>query len=283
VDKLGRNYFLKVQKLEGDFLEVRPPFTVEFDVQRTVLSSANNSSIRVYNLSPNNRNQIRKDVTDYDFNVGVQLYAGYGKNMPLIFQGNIKQAWSHRQRVDFITEIESFDGGFAMVNGVSNQSFISGTPNASILRNLINDLPHVTMGTIGAFPGSTVRGGSYSGRTVDLLADLSQGSFFIDNGKAHCLGENECLQGELEEIDASTGLLGTPIREQNILHLEMMFEPRLLLGQKIRLNSVTAQNFNGFYRVISIHHRGMISDSVCGDAVTTVGLAYGTQGLEVIF
>jgi len=282
MDKLGRNYFLRVQKLEGDFLEIRPPFSIEFDIERNILSSANTGGIRIWNLSPTNRAQIRKDITDYDIYLQVQLQAGYGQNLPTIFQGNMKQAWSHRQKVDFITEVQSFDGGFAMVNGVSNQSPSRGTPNVNILRNLMNDLPHVSIGSIGSFPGSTVRGGAYSGRTVDIISDLSNGSFFIDNEKAHCLGENECVQGSIEVLDASTGLLGTPIREQNILHLEMIFEPRLLLGQKIELKSLTAENYNGFYRVVSIHHRGMISESVCGEAITMVGLAFGTEGLQVI-
>lgn len=291
MDKLGRNYFLKIQKLEGDFLEVRPPFTVEFDIQRSILSSANTSAIRVYNLSPNNRNQIRKDVTDYDIFLGVQLQAGYGKNMPTIFQGNIKQAWSHRQKVDFITEIQSFDGGFALVNGVTNQTFngpsspgaADGEPNVNVLRRLMNDLPGVTPGVVGSFPGKLLRGSSYSGRTADVITELSNGTFFIDNEKAHCLGENECLQGSIEVLDASTGLLGTPIREQNILHIEVMFEPRVLLGQKIELRSVGSPSFNGFYRIQSIQHRGVISESVCGDAITLLGLAYGTEGLQVIF
>ncbi len=283
MDKLGRNYFLKMQTLEGDFLEIRPPFTMQFDVTRTILSSANTSSIRVYNLSPTNRNQIRKDITDYDIYLQIILQAGYGKNMPVIFQGNVKQAWSHRQNVDFITEAQSFDGGFALVNGVSNQPFQAGTPKVNVIRTLMNDLPHVSIGSIGSFPGNIARGNSYSGRTADLLQEISNNSFFIDNEKAHVIGENECIQGSIEVLDASTGLLGTPIREQNLLHIEIMFEPRLILGQKIELRSLGSPNFNGFYRVMSIHHRGTISESVCGEAITMVGLAYGTEGLQVIF
>ncbi len=286
MDKLGRNYFLKIQKLEGDFLEVRPPFTMDFDITRNILTSSNTASIRVYNLSPTNRDQIRKDVTDYDLYQQVSLQAGYGKNMPTIFQGNIKQAWSHRSKVDFITEVQAFDGGFALVNGKSNQNFMEGEPNIGIMRRLMGDLPHVTIGTIGGIPGSLLRGNAYSGRTIDLLGDLlskTNSTLFIDNEAVHVLGENECLQGSIEVLDASTGLLGTPIREQNILHLDIIFEPRLILGQKIELRSQTARNYNGFYRVQSIHHRGTISETICGEAVTQVGLAYGSAGLETIF
>lgn len=289
MDKLGRNYVFTYQArssvgaTSGQEVEVRPPFTLEFDIQRNLLSSANTSSIRLYNLSPANRNILRKDITDYDLFHSVQLRAGYGQNMPTIFQGNVNQARSFRQKVDFITDIQNFDGGFALVNGASNQTFQRETPNANILRSLMNDLPGVSPGAVGDFPGSTVRGSAYSGRTADLLKELSNNTFFIDNGKAHCLGESECIQGSIEVLDASTGLLGTPVREQNILNIEIMFEPRVLVGQKIELRSLGSPSFNGFYRINSIHHRGMISESVCGDAITMLGLAYGTEGLQVIF
>lgn len=280
--KLGRNYLLRISQLNGDIREIEPPFTMEFDVRRNILHSANVASFRIYNLAAAVRNEIVKDISDIDLNLEVYLYAGYQNNIPLIFQGNIKQAWSHRQRVDFITEIQCYDAGFAFVNGKTNQNFSAGTPRANILRAIINDLPGVTEGSIGVVEGSTSRGSSYSGRTTDILAELSSGNFFIDNGKAHVLGESECIQGSIDEISAATGLLGTPIREQNIIHLEMMFEPRLLLGQKIRLDSKTAPNRVGDYKIIDIHHQGVISDAVCGDAITRVSLAYGASLLTVV-
>jgi hypothetical protein len=35
---------------------------------------------------------------------------------------------------------------------------------------------------------------------------------------------------------------------------------------------MTEPQLNGQYKVVSIKHQGTISDAVCGDAITTVGL-----------
>lgn len=280
--KFGRNYLLSVENIEGDTLFVEPPFTLEFDITRNLLSSANVASIRIFNLSAKNRNLLRKDVSDYGRLRAIELRAGYGTNLPVIFSGNVTQAWSVREGVNFITQIESFDGGFAFANGVTNEQFSTGTPVSSVIATLLNNLPGVTAGVIGSYPGTLSRGNSYNGSTTDLLATLTGGGFFIDNGKAHCLGDSECLEAEIAIINSASGLLGTPVREQTILHFPIIFEPRLAVGQIVELDSITDTNFNGFWKVISVKHRGMISESVCGDAVTDVGLFYGTKALTTV-
>lgn len=282
MDKFNRNYILSVETQNGEVLIVEPPFTVEFDITRNILSSANVCSIRIYNLSPTNRNKIRFDKQDtFDYR-SVQLQAGYGTNLPVIFAGSITQAWSVREGNNFISSIECFDGGFAFNTSMTNQVFPSGTPQETVLQTLATSLPAVSLGAIGSFPGSLSRGAALQGSTTDLLRDLSGGAFFIDNGKVHILGDSECIEGSMFLVNAASGLLGTPVRERTILNFDIIFEPRLLVGQKLELQSGTDANFNGFYKVISLKHRGMISPSVCGNAVTSVGMWYGTNGLTVV-
>jgi hypothetical protein len=282
MNKFGRNYILTVETQIGTQLVVQPPFTVEFDITRNILTSANVCSIRIFNLSQNNRNQIRFDKQDtYDYR-SVQLQAGYGTNLPIIFSGSITQAWSVREGVNFITSIECFDGGFAFTNGVSNVTFPAGTAQTTVINTLFNDLPNISPGVLGSYPGSLSRSASYSGNTADILRDLTGGGFFIDNGTAYSLGDSECLTGEMLLINSQSGLLGTPVRERTIINFDMMFEPRLTVGQKIQLNSSTGQNFNGFYKIISLKHRGMISPAVCGDAITSVGMWSGAVGLITV-
>lgn len=284
--KFGRNYSLSVQTQNGETLTVAPPFTIEFDITRNTLTSANVASIRVYNLSQNNRNQIRKDVTNYGDLRLVELRAGYGTNLPVVFSGTITQAWSVREGTNFVTQIESFDGGFAFANGQTNTTFQAGTTQQTVIETLAGSLPAVSLGAIGQFPGALARGNTYSGNTTQILHDLTGGAFFIDIGKANALGDSECLDGEIQIINANSGLLGTPVREQTILTFDILFEPRVQVGQKILLDSlegsVRGANFNGFYKVISVKHRGMISESVCGDAVTSLGMYYGTEALLVV-
>lgn len=280
--KFNRNYILSAQTQNDEILVIQPPFTVEFDITRNTLTSANVCSIRIYNLSLNNRNALRKDVMDYNNFKSVQLQAGYGTNMPVIFSGNITQCWSVREGVNFITAIECFDGGFAFDNAQTNIVIPEGTSQETMFQTLIGQLPNVSLGAIGNFPGSLSRGAALSGSTTDLLRDLSGGAFFIDKGRAHILGNSECLEGEMLLINSQSGLLGTPVLERTTLNFDMIFEPRLTVCQLIQLQTDTAANFNGFYKIISLKHRGMISPAVCGDAITTVGLWYGTSSLTTV-
>lgn len=275
MDKYNRSYELIVQKRDGNLLRVRRPFTVEFDIHRNSLSSANTCSIRVYNLNPNNRNQIRKDQFDFGDLRTIAFAAGYGDLLSLAFQGNITQAWSVREGTNMVTQIECYDGGFAYVNAVTNQQFIGGTPVASIIDSLASTLPDVQVGAIGSFPGQIARGNSFTGNTIERLTEITGGAFFIDNGRAHCLGDTECLDGDVPLINAQSGLLGTPTKEQQYINLELLFEPSLKVGQLIQLQSDTADNFNGTHKILSIKHRGTISDAVSGQAVTTLGLLPG--------
>lgn len=280
--KFGRNYSLSVGTQNGSTLTIALPFTIEFDITRNTLTSANVCSIRIYNLSANHRNQLRFNIMDTGDYRPITLFAGYGNNLSVIFSGSITQAWSVREGVNFITTIECFDGGYAFNNGITNTTFPSGTPMQTVISSLAGSLPNVQGGYIGTnYPGTLSRGNSVNGNTMDLLRDLTGGGVFIDNGTVNCLGDNECIPANgITVIDESSGLLATPVREQTILTFDMIFEPRLVVGQQIQLNSSTGANFNGFYKTISVKHRGMISGAVCGDAITSVGLFYGTAALS---
>lgn len=305
MQKFGRNFFLQVGTASGGLLEIELPFTIEFDITRNTLTSANVCSIRIYNLSKNNRNQIRFNTIDtWDFRP-VILQAGYGQNLATIFSGNITQAWSVREGTNFITTIECFDAGYAFNTGMTNLPFPTGTTQKTIVSTLAASLPQTQLGAIGSqYTGSLARGSSISGNTMDLLRDLTGGGVFIDNGVVNCLADNECLPPNgISVIDDSTGLIGTPVLEQTILSLDMIFEPHLQVGQQILLNSSTggqqliinqgqvlglqpnsgtSYNFNGYYKVTAIKHRGMISGAVCGEAITSAQMFCPPSSLVVV-
>lgn len=271
--KFGRNYSLTVSGTNfPQPLVITLPFTIEFDITRNTLTSANVCQIRLYNLSPQNRNALRRNVTGYSYPYeSIVLKAGYGNNLPIIFSGNVSQAWSVREGINFITQIECFDGGFAFTNGQTNLMIPSGTPYQIVIGNLIQSLPNVKLGAVGSYPGSTSKANTYSGNTTSILREVTGGGFFIDNGIGNALGNNEYTTGSGPPlaINASAGLLNTPVLEQTIVRFDMIFEPLLFPGTAVNLMSSTEANFNGFYKITSVKHRGMISQTVCGDAVTT--------------
>jgi hypothetical protein len=222
----------------------------------------------------------------------IKLQAGYGtsgtllegtSNLPVIFSGNITQAWSVREGVNFITAIECFDGGFAFANGYTSTPFPAGTAQADMLSTLASSLPNVTLGAIGSFPGVLSRGNALAGNTCDLLNELSNGGFFIDNGLAYIIGQNEYINDAATVVvNSQTGLLNTPVRETTFLDFDIIFEPNVKPGRLIQLQSKTDPTFNGFRKVIGVKHRGMISPTVCGEAITSIRTNYSLNPTAVL-
>lgn len=276
MEKLQRNYRLFVDASDGKRLEVSPPFSIEFDIKRGILSQKRDGNIRIYNLKEETRLAILQNVNDFSSPRKVELWAGYQDQMPIIFRGTISYCWSAREGINFITTIEAYDAGFELITSQVNKAYKQGILEASVMEDMIKTMaPGVTLGAISDYNSPLSKGNSYSGNTGELLNQISGGAFFCDLGKAYVLKDSDCIRGSLLEINSDSGLLGTPIREQTILHLEMLFEPRLLIGQLVNLNSTTGRLYNGPAKVVSLTHRGMISDSVCGSVITSVGLWYG--------
>ena len=270
VDKLNRNYILHIRSRTGELVTIQPPFTLELDIIRNSYASANVCSIRVYNLAENTRNLIRKDRQDSNVFRDVTLWAGYGDKLSMVFNGNVTQAWSVREGTNFVTQIESFDGGYAFANATTNVQFPEGTSYNSIIASLLKSLPHVKVGKISNFSGSIPRGNTYSGSTVEIINQLTGNSFFIDNGIANCLIDSDVTNDPVYEVSSESGLLGTPLLEEIYVVFDILFEPKLKIGQRIQLNSITGKNFNTEYKIVGLKHKAVISESVCGEAKTTI-------------
>lgn len=279
MDKFGRNYSLTIQVEEGnpEGIIIKPPFTLEFDINRNYLATVSNSAFRIYNLSEKNRSQIRKDLRDWGLLRQIAFKAGYGEKLTLAVAGNITQAFSVREGNNFITQVECFDGGFAFENAIVNTQYPEGTPQKTIAEDLVRSLADygIKKGAIGDIPGSISRGNAYTGNTCNVLREITTGNFFIDGGKANILGENEVIESTVFVINSSSGLLGTPTRENSLVNLTMLFEPRIDVGHLVKIESTTEKNFNGFYKVAGIKHKGIISESVSGTATTSLTLVKG--------
>lgn len=269
-EKFGRNYLLTMTVPNGPKITIKPPFTLEMDITRNTLTSANVCQIRLYNLAEETRNLIHFNSSNVLLFNSIALNAGYGTNLASVFSGNVSRAWSVREGSNFITQIECYDGGFAYVNGVVDVTFPAGTPIKAVILALMNQLPNVQLGAIGEFDGILMRSNTYSGNPAQILYEITGGAFYIDNGKSYALRNNEFNAGvPVIIVDDSTGLLGTPVLEQTLARFEMIFEPSLNVGSLIALNTSTFPELNGAYSVTAIKHRGIISEVVSGDLITT--------------
>jgi len=293
--KLGRNYQLFIEDVNGKLVTITLPFTIEFDLTRNSLNSANLGKVRIYNLGPETRKALQfnaYDTSDQKYRSFV-LYAGYGNNLPIVFTGNVQVASSTREGQTYVTEIECYDGGFAVANGDVNITFAPGEPYVSVIARLIKSLPNITIGAIGAFDGFLTRGWSAQGSALAILYELTGGAFFIDKGKGYALKTSEYVArpGSMTVINAATGLLNTPTIEATRARFEMIFEPQLDVGALVSVETSTSSVFSPSatsllkggktdpgldrqYKIQSVQHRGIISPAVSGTVITTAEFDY---------
>lgn len=291
--KFGRNYALSIMKSESSvlqsldpssplsYLSFGLPFTIEFDVQRNSYTSANSAMIRIYNLSEDHRRFLAHDEYNFGSYQRVVLKAGYGDGpeFPTIFRGNVTKCQSVREGVNFVTIIEALDGGFAQNNAVFNNAFEGNTPRSVVLGAMMSSLSqfHVDPGALGDYStiANPMRGNAYGGNTFQLLSDLTGNGVFIDNELVNCIQDGEYIfYTDIPLVTAESGLLGTPVRQQSFLTFNILFEPRIGIGKVIELKSSTGFNYDGFFKVASVQHKGTISETTCGELVTSVGVPY---------
>lgn len=277
--KFGRTYVMNIETGDGKIVEVSMPFSIEFSVLRSINGSANIGNFVLYNLAPTTRKSIFKDPYVLEFRA-VQLFAGYDDGdktlLPMLFNGHIKQASSFRRGADFHTEIEAYDGAMAMTEGNSSISQKSGGNLKDLMLGMMKSLPGIGGATVGGgYDQKFQRGQVVFGNPVEYLKTATRNRFFIDKNHAYVLADDEVLKGDIETIDSSTGLLGTPRKNNTLVEVETIFEPRITVAQSLELISVTNPDLSGVYKVVEIEHSGMISPQVGGTVTTKLKLYNG--------
>lgn len=285
MSKFLRKCQLKVETADGRIVTIPEELTVEFDIMRAHLASAQQATFRVRNLSARTRGLIYHDPYDRDLYRIVEFRAGYQSDpqLALAFRGRIMQAVNYREGVDFITEIQAFDDGFSLANGfVAMPTVTSSLTLKDLLTRLASSLPKVSAPpVIGNFPDTLSRGAVLYGNTWSLIVEYAGKLATIDNGQVKILNYDEAIDLGVLVISSASGLLGSPKRGLTSLTVKTLFEPRVAIGQLIYLDSRTNPQFNKDYRITSIHHTGTISPAVAGPCETTLDLFFAGEFKKV--
>jgi len=274
--KFGRNFLISISDYGSTEVKtIAPPFTIKFNITRNMTGAPSGGLVQIYNLNKDSRAFIRKDKADPGFIKGISFLAGYGSELSTLMMGDIYVGSSERVGVDNITTVEAYDGGVSYLNSDTEVQYVTGTPTRSILENLARSLSKygIKPGAISeTYTTKNKRGSAYSGNTIDIMNNLSGGGVFIDNGKINVLRDNEYIMGDTLSITAKTGLLNTPKRENTDIVFNMLLEPRVYLGQKLKVD-IGNKEFDGEYLVRTINHSGTISQAIGESAVTAISCA----------
>lgn len=283
--KRQRKYLLEIEDLYGDTVSVELPFSLDFDVNKAIYSNICSASFTLYNLAPSTRKRIYKDLMQANVFRYVTFKAGYESDASLsqVFRGTIAQCYSYRQGVEFITIIEANSGSDFLANSYVTGALPSGTDIKDALLLWGASLAPNGKRYVGSFKGSVKRGTAYSAPPQKLIEEYASGKFFLDGDDILILNDGDYRANSiLNLINAETGLLGSPQRETTRVVFDCLFEPRILMGQAITLESNTVDYFNGVFKVVGFHHTGTISNAVCGTAKTQVTVLFGSALVNAV-
>lgn len=272
--KFIRQYRLTIEPDEGEAIVIENDLTVNFNIQRSTMATLNSMQLSIYNLGESARRRIFQD----RFKIGnykrVILQAGYD-SLSTVFIGNIFQANSFREGTEVVTLIDARDGGFDTTGTVTSQAIDGGTLS-DVIKALAGDFEHVKVGTVNA-DGEFRRPLILNGNNFELIKKYAGDKAFIDLEELNVLKENDVISGDVPLITSETGLLSTPRRDDAYLTIDTIFEPRIVMGQVLEVQSSIAPEFDGQYKVIGVTHNATISGAVGGEAKSTFQLLVGSQ------
>lgn len=183
---------------------------VEFDVQVSRDKEPNRAKISIRNLNPTNRNLFEAD------HQGVELSAGYGGEVKLLFRGVTTNVVHTHQRTYWETTIYAGDGEKEYGTQKFNKSYAKGTTYFVILKDMSTALGLPNEILYDDFTSKLLKGRSFSGLVKDQLTELTkdldlqwsiqQGTLEITNK-----GEPVISQPFATLLSSDTGMIGSPV------------------------------------------------------------------------
>jgi len=250
--RFNRDYELTVTVDGGQEVRVMPPMRISFSANKSISGGLNKLTCRVYNLQPSNRLALTKDAEGREV-IPISLRVGYKGTMALIFKGTVYRGQNLREGPDFITELESMDGG-AQVLGTFVSTTVRGKDRAF----------EAVRQAAGLSKGKTttqeplVRPRVLIGPTARVLDELLEegATWYVDDEQLYVLKSDEVISSFVPVVNAATGLLNTPTREQSKVTFDTLMNPTLRIGGLCKLESQSAPHMNGLYRIIEMGYSG---------------------------
>lgn len=286
-------------------LVIEIPFTIEIDVSNIIAVDGNRASIKIFGLNETNRNKLFQNPWNIpileDGRKGfrrVILEAGYEKNIYPIFDGVLTQGYSVREGVDWTTNLTCISSAVGLYNTFINKSYAANAKQLDVVNDIITEMSKygdLQKGTVtSTLDESYSEGVSLVGESYNVLTQFGV-DVFIDAGKINILQVDEVLGTpkpstqlplaanvvdklgiQIPNISADSGLIGTPVlSNEGYVTVNMIFEPTVKLASLVNLESITASFFNGYYKVMGVEHKGVLSSSKEGMLITTLKLWNG--------
>lgn len=295
-DKFFPTYQLEIETANGGSIVipadgVHSLFNVNANITYQISESPNSCDITIYNLSKATRDAIFHDAWNYFEYRRMTFKAGYGGNLMVLFDGNIKEAYSDRQGVDVTTKISGWDAWWYNNNYIRYEAEADATRN-EILESIVSETI-INGSTSGNYVISdfsdlppNLRSEALRGRPQDLIKERigQDARLFYDSGTMYVLKDDDVVGDEnnIPLINSESGLLGVPVKRNRVVEFKMLFEPSLRIGRPFELQSSFSDQLNGVYKVMSVTHSLSLGENNGGENITKVKAWNTNQGFNFL-
>lgn len=234
----GRRYRITVVDNSGNALDVSD-LHCTFNIEKTILMQPNSSVITIYNLNAVTENKIMMS------GVRVTVEAGYeGSQFGLIFDGDILQTIREKENGNtYKLTIVALDSDRAINFEIANYSIARGQTARDIIEHIASNasIP-IPLGSISdKLKGRTLtRGKVMFGKISDYIQQIAESydlHFYMDNGELNLVSMDELPDGEIFELNPSSGLIGVPSQTDYGLTGQCLLNPQIKLNSLIHINN----------------------------------------------
>lgn len=251
-------------------IEVRN-LRMTFTINKSFSVSTNTCTLKIYNLSPENRNAINEDGSE------VRLYAGYRENGgdQLLFIGNLTTISHSFSQPEIVSTLVFSDGEIGLYNTLIPVSFSAKTKIRSVIEYIAErfglQIAHFTPTEDLEYEQGYSDSASGAVHLTNTCNALNL-RWSVQNGDLYIIPNQGATDKPPTEITAFNGLIGIPERNTdkkmflyNALpktgrlrpgwKFKTLLRPDILPGDRIRLISPTL-SINGVFYVDTILHDG---------------------------
>lgn len=247
--RFNRDYELTVNDVV-----VRSPLHVSFESNKSVSGGLNKLTVQIYNLKESNRLALAKDAEDPTKRIPIDFKVGYVGSLQTLFKGTVHRGLNTREGPDLVTELECLDGGFDFLNSFTAKT-VRGKTRA--VDAILGDMPNTGKGKI-TNQQQLIRPKVLIGSSARLIDELigDDETWYIDDEKLYIIKDGEVTSSFIPVVNAESGLLNTPTRENSKITFDTLMNPTLKIGGLCNVISVTTPHLNGIYKIDSIGYTG---------------------------
>lgn len=264
VRRFIRDYKLTVG-VGNQAVTIIPPIAITFSATKSTDVTLNKLIVKIWNLKASNRLALIKDEDDKEY-IPLELSVGYQGQLQLLFRGSVHKGEHEREGADFVNTIECLDGGKDTLNSFTSV-VVRGKDQA--IRAALGDMPNTKEGAITKH-SDLVRPKVMVGNSARLITNMLDPDerFFIDDEQAFVLRNDEVRSNVAPLVSARTGLMNTPQSSKGTVTFQTVMNPALKVAGLCKLESKTAPDLNGVYRMEQINYSGSYAGNDWTQTVT---------------